>query len=66
MQNRPLKCRAVFGCLDVVLIFLFFTLIILSLEADTPSCINDQSTLGDYFSRDVYKLLYKPRMKKRL
>ncbi len=53
MQNRPLKMPGGVWMSYVVLIVLFFTLIILSLEAEYSSRIDDQSTMGDYFSRDV-------------
>jgi D-serine/D-alanine/glycine transporter len=49
----------------VVLIFLFFTLIILSLEADTLRALMI-SPLWVIILAVTYQLLYKPRMKKRL
>ena len=49
----------------VVLIFLFFTLIILSLEADTLRALMI-SPLWVIVLAVTYQLLYKPRMKKRL
>ena len=48
----------------VVLVFLFFTLIILSLEADTLRALMI-SPLWLIILAVTYQLLYKPRMRKR-